>query len=611
LQKVSNPLGYSPKPYGKTGATMECGQCESVNWQRVLMTVGIVMLSASCLFAVSPKIAMDLRGKSTLDRINVIVQFTKTPTARHHQKVFSKGGTLNRELGLVKAGAYSIPASALGRLAADPEVAYISPERPLFSTSNGSPTAVLDYHTETVNASAAWAQGLNGTGIGVAVIDSGIIDIPDLHGQSNLIVFSQNFVGGTSGSATDQYGHGSHVAGIIAGTGTNSQGSNYFYTFKGIADNVKLVNLRVLDQNGAGTDSQVIAAIRMAIQLKSKYNIRVINLSLGRPVYESYTLDPLCQAVEQAWKAGIVVVVAAGNDGRNNNAKTNGYGTITAPGNDPYVITVGAMNTRGTPSRADDQIASYSSKGPTLFDHVVKPDLVAPGNRVISLYTAGLNLNHLYPGNEITNSLYQTNGNSTASSTYYLLSGTSMAVPVVIGAVALLLQKTPTLTPDQVKALLMQSAYKNLVLYSSVTDPVTGLTYSSQADIFTVGAGYLDIQAALADISLPTLSAKSPAAYDPVSGNFFLVKDTSAIWGSNVLWGSTEVWGANEFVSGQSNLSGTNVLWGSNALWGSNVLWGSSATAGYDALWGNNALWGSSTSGATNALAVSLNGDDQ
>src|SRR5215469_1745374 len=104
---------------------------------------------------------------------------------------------------------------------------YISPDRPLFSTNNGSPTAILDYHTDSVNAPAAWAQGLNGSGIGVAVIDSGIIDIPDLHGQNNLVVFSQNFVGGTSGSANDQFGHGSHVAGIIAGTVTNSTGSNY------------------------------------------------------------------------------------------------------------------------------------------------------------------------------------------------------------------------------------------------------------------------------------------------------------------------------------------------------------------------------------------------
>src|SRR5207249_5355186 len=121
-----------------------------------------------------------------------------------------------------------------------------------------------------------------------------------------------------------------------------------------------------------------ISAIQRAIQLKNTYNIRVINISLGRRVSESYTLDPVCQAVEQAWKAGIVVVAAAGNYGRDNSMNTNGYATITVPGNDPYVITVGAMKTAGSPLRSNSLIASYSSKGPTLLDHVVKPDIVAP-----------------------------------------------------------------------------------------------------------------------------------------------------------------------------------------------------------------------------------------
>ena len=146
----------------------------------------------------------------------------------------------------------------------------------------------------------------------------------------------------------------------------------------------------MLDANGGATDSQVIAAINQAISLKSKYNIRVINLSLGRAVYESYKLDPLCQAVEKAWKNGIVVVVAAGNNGRY--LPTSGYGTVTAPGNDPYVITVGAMKPMGTPQRTDDLIASYSSKGPTVVDRVVKPDLVAPGNLLVSTDTPGTTL---------------------------------------------------------------------------------------------------------------------------------------------------------------------------------------------------------------------------
>jgi serine protease AprX len=197
-------------------------------------------------------------------------------------------------------------------------------------------------------------------------------------------VYNQNFAGGPN-TASDLYGHGTHVAGILAGNGMNSRDANFRKRFIGIADNASLINLRVLDQNGAGRDSAVIAAIEKAISLESKYNIRVINLSLGRVVYESYKLDPLCQAVEAAWKAGIVVVIAAGNEGRHDSAHSDGYGTIAAPGNDPFAITVGAMKPMGTPTRADDLIASYSSKAPTLLDHIVKPDIVAPGNLMISV----------------------------------------------------------------------------------------------------------------------------------------------------------------------------------------------------------------------------------
>src|SRR5256886_437031 len=197
------------------------------------------------------------------------------------------------------------------------------------------------------------------------------------------VVYSQNFVPATT-DTSDLYGHGTHVAGIIASEGWFSTGFNFTHTFKGIAPNTNIINLRVLDQNGAGTDSSVIAAIQTAISVKSTYNIRVINLSFGRQVYESYTLDPLCQAVEAAWNAGIVVVAAAGNQGRNASASTEGYGTIAAPGNDPSAITEGVMKTANTPTRIDDTIASYSSQGPTAYDFVVKPDIVAPGNQVVS-----------------------------------------------------------------------------------------------------------------------------------------------------------------------------------------------------------------------------------
>jgi serine protease AprX len=241
----------------------------------------------------------------------------------------------------------------------------------------------------------------------------------------------------------------------------------------------------------------VIAAIERAIALKNTYNIRVINLSLGRPVFESYTDDPLCQAVEAAWKAGIVVVVAAGNDGRNNSFGTDGYGTITSPGNDPYVITVGAMKTLESYGRTDDLVASYSSKGPTLIDHIVKPDIVAPGNQVVSLLAKKNDtLAAQYPANNVVVNYYGDPKNKNVSDAYFTLSGTSMAAPVVSGAVADLLQANPRLRPDQVKSLLMATAYKTFPTSSTASDPQTGQSFVSYYDVFTIGAGYLDLSAA-------------------------------------------------------------------------------------------------------------------
>ena len=174
-------------------------------------------------------------------------------------------------------------------------------------------------------------------GIGVAVIDSGIAaDHPDLRYR---VVYSQNFVAGES-RVDDPYGHGTHVAGIVGGTALPQPAQATPKHSEGSLPRRSIVNLRVLDASGHGVDSAVIQAIDRAIELKATYNIRVLNLSLGRSIGESYTQDPLCQAVERAWKAGIVVVVAAGNNGRDNSMGTKGYATITSPGNSPYVITV-------------------------------------------------------------------------------------------------------------------------------------------------------------------------------------------------------------------------------------------------------------------------------
>ena len=585
---------------------MKRNQCQTAAWGKRFLMLCAVILSASLAFAGSPKMSKDLEGNNASDQVDVIVQFKQAPTARHHQKVLSRGGTLKHELGLVKSGAYTMPASALTDLAADPDVAYISPDRPV--------QGMLDLTTAAVNASAAWSAGYTGTGVGVAVIDSGIATNPlieDANGYSR-VVYNQDFTGDTNSSDIyDPYGHGTHVAGIIgAKSATTILGYSGGRNLQGIASGVTLINLRVLNSTGAGTDSAVIAAIQKAIALKSQYNIRVINLSLGRPVYESYQLDPLDQAVEQAWKAGIVVVVAAGNEGRNNSANTNGYGTITAPGNDPYVITVGAMKTMGTPQRSDDLIASYSSKGPTLYDHVVKPDLVAPGNQVVSLatpcaYDSGVGLWDDYASTHILTTYYDPAAWPGLDTWYYRISGTSMATPVVSGAAAILLQQHPTLTPDQVKARLMKTAYKTFPRYSTATDPVTGAIYISQYDIFTVGAGYLDIQAALSNTNLAPAkagSALSPTVTKDASGNIVMVNGSSVLWGGSVMWGTSVVWG-------NSVLWGTNVS-GQSILWGSSVAWGTSAMQGYSVLWGTGVVWGTSSTPAGEATTVLINGEN-
>jgi serine protease AprX len=242
-------------------------------------------------------------------------------------------GSLLNALPLVNAVVAGLSLSNILSLSNQSNVKYISLDRPLAPTlSNAAPA---------VNAFAAWQSGYTGQGVGGALVDSGVSSNPDLNGGFlglSRVVWNQSFVTGNA-SASDQFGHGTHVGGLIAGNGTSSKGSNYSRTFEGIAPQANLINLRVLDQNGAGTDSAVISAISTAIALKPLFNIRVLNLSLGRAVYESYQLDPLCQAVESAWKSGIEVVVAASNNGRYQ--PTDGYGTVTAPGNDPYVITVG------------------------------------------------------------------------------------------------------------------------------------------------------------------------------------------------------------------------------------------------------------------------------
>jgi serine protease AprX len=544
-----------------------------------------------------PKLSKDVNVGHPNKLINVIVQYRVTPRTEHYSRMTSRGATVNAKLHVIRAAAFRLPASAIAELEKDPDVLYVTPDRGVKMSGNE------DFHPAVLADVAAQQYGFDGTGVGVAVIDSGVADHKDFHSATgSRIVFSQSFVPGVP-SAVDSYGHGTHVSGIIAGNGSASGvGTGYSNKIAGIASNASIINLRVLDQNGAGTDSQVIAAIQRAIALKSQYNIRVINLSLGRPVFESYTLDPLCQAVEAAWNAGIVVVVAAGNSGRDNSNGTNGFATIGAPGNDPAVITVGATRTSETPSRADDNIASYSSKGPTLIDHIAKPDLVAPGNRIVSLIVKGSTLDTEHPSLEVAPTSTCT---GTCSTSYFRLSGTSMATPIVSGAATLMLQKDPTLTPDTVKARLMKTAWKAFSTYTSSYD-VYNNQYNNQYDLFTYGAGYLDVDGALSSTDVANGLALSPTAvYNSTTGTVSLVNTsvdtTSVLWGSSIIWGTSVLWG-------NSIIWGTSVLQANSVLWGSSIIWGASADQGFSIIWGSSIIWGASTADA--ALSDGQDGEN-
>ncbi len=588
------------------------GERHSAAWGKRLSIV-LLMLVSEMAFAqgwnensnraqsfskLAPEVAAHMQHFTANQTVKVIVQYRQTPQSAQFGRMQNLGARVGARLGLVRGAAFSLPVNALAALEADPEVVSVTIDHAVNATD--------DYTDGAANVSSVWNSGYTGSGIGVAVIDSGIndshTDLWDSTETHSRVVYRQDFTGTSNsnhnGARYDLYGHGTHVAGIIGGNGYNSGGQ-----YEGVAPNVNLIDLRVLDANGTGSDSNVIAAIQQAIALKNTYNIRIINLSLGRGVPSSYTQDPLCQAVESAWKNGIVVVVAAGNYGRLSVNGSNGFGTITAPGNDPYVLTVGAMKSMGTMSRADDQLASYSSKGPTTYDHVVKPDLVADGNLVVSLAAPGATLEANYPADQV---------DGPGTNNYFTLSGTSMATPVVTGTVALLLQRNSTLTPDQIKARLMKSAHKVFPTSTVASVPHLSQTYTEFYDLFSVGAGYLDAQAALAnsDLAPATVgSALSPyAVYNSSTKTVTIVNGNSSVsagsivWGSSIVWGTSIVWGSN--VSGSSIVWGSSLPWNNDGLQAFSIVWGASDNCAATSI-----VWGASLLSGNNAFSDA--GDDE
>ena len=382
-------------------------------------------------------------------------------------------GVAGAALSLIDAAAGFANATGIEALNLAPNVARIhhdatvGPQRSVAPPVVAPPDQLSEAYPRVVNADRVWQQGTTGRGVTVAVLDSGVAADADLIQPTNRILASVNFA--DVRTASDPGGHGTHIAGIIAGNGSRSGGE-----FVGIAPQANIVDVRVLGTLGSGRISSVIRGIEWVVAHRAAYNIRVINLSFGAPVNLSYRADPMSAAVEIAWRRGLVVVAASGNGGPARD-------TVVTPGIDPYVITVGATDDGGTVSRGDDTLAWFSAWGSA--DSNAKPDLVAPGRRLVSLRVPGSALDMLFPDRVVM----AQNG-----STYFRLTGTSMATAVVSGAAALLLQRRPSLTPDQVKALLVGK-----------TQPYGWASGQPLPDPIADGSGLLDAYAAVNAATAP------------------------------------------------------------------------------------------------------------
>ena len=354
-------------------------------------------------------------------------------------------------------------------------------------------------YQRAVRATDVWNQApayLQGQGVSVAVVDSGVYKSKDLANKRILanVNFNRSYHNGS-----DTFGHGTFVAATIAGDGSASRGG-----YMGVAPKTNILNVRVSNDQGVSTEADVIEALQWVKENKAKYNIRVVNLSLNARVMQSYLTSPLDAACEALWFSGIVVVVSAGN---------NGTAALYPPANDPFVITVGATDDNGTASLSDDVMASFSAYG-SVESGGGKPDLVAPGRNIIAYLPRHnqLRISNDHPRNRVDND-------------YFRMSGTSMAAPMVTAAVAMLLQDEPNLTPDQVKYRLKATANKSWPGY----------------DVERAGAGYLDIYAAVNGTS----TAKANAGIRPhrvlalmaVLAVYATYNSVPADWGS-VNWDS-------------------------------------------------------------------------
>ncbi len=474
--------------------------------------------------------------------IPVIVRYTDAAAAERIKKQKSGKRQFRRELKGLRALSLHVNHRALRELLEDEagDVLSVSYDAPvqgqqLLGLKLLEPTTTAVSIAASGSAAARSRYGVTGQGVTVAVIDSGVKPHTDL--PSTRIKAFVDFVNART-TAYDDYGHGTHVAGIVAGSGAASNGQ-----YAGAAPSASIVALKVLDAKGSGKTSDVIAALEWVLANHVRYGIRVVNLSLGHAIYESATTDPMVQLVEQLSQRGIVVVASAGNSGRNSLGQTV-YGSLMSPANAQGAIAVGAADTVYTLGRGDDTVAAFSSRGPSRFDYYVKPDVLAPGHHIASLLASGSTLAMKYPSYQI-------------GSNYFRLNGTSQAAPVVAGAAALLLQANPTLSAHAVKGILQYTAQR-----------------LKNADVMSQGAGEVNIPGA---VRLATMINTSQA-----EGQRWVMSSRRPI-AADYLFGEAAFWG-RAIIGGTEIKPGTNAMFVNSAMWNDNIVWGM--------LMDDNIVWG-------------------
>ena len=363
---------------------------------------------------------------------NVIVQAKAGSAQAVADAIRAVGGTIDKDLPVVNGFAAHVPAGARTTLRARRDVRSVTENSKVqFASNVYDESSVASSYAKAAGAPSAWGAGNLGEGVGVAVIDTGISPQNDFSGR---LVHGPDLSG--EGTIIDSYGHGTVMGGIVGGSGADSA-NNVNGAYVGVAPKATLVAVKVAGRNGAADVSTMLQAMHWVSAYKDQFNIRVLNLSWGTTSTADPATDPINYAVERLWRQGIVVVAAAGNSGPN-------AGTITKPGDDPVILSVGAYNDGGNTNPLDDNVPGWSSRGPTA-QGLTKPDVIAPGRSLVATRSQG-------------STVEQQNPKALVPPTYIKGSGTSEAAAVVSGLAALILKAHPDWTPDQVKHALRSTA---------------------------------------------------------------------------------------------------------------------------------------------------------